>query len=61
MLKTAEEGYPDQGRKIGEALHQKEGEQTCRMAMAMVVNALVFHEVAAGSHDVERVEELPRA
>lgn len=60
MLVHDEARYPDQGRKIGEALHQKEGEQTYRMAMAMVVNALVFHEVVAGSHDVERVEKLPK-
>ena len=60
MLEADEQGYPDQGRKIGAALHQKEGEQTYRMAMAMVVNALVFHEVVAGSHDIERVEKLPK-
>ena len=52
--------YPDQGRRIGEALHQKEGEQTFRMAMAMLINALVFHEVVAGSHDVEPVDRLPK-
>ena len=28
MLRADEEGYPDQGRKIGAALHQKEGERT---------------------------------
>ena len=60
MLMSDEEDNPNQGRKIGAALRQKEGEQPYRMAMAMVVNALVFHEVVARSHDVERVEKLLR-
>lgn len=31
------------GPRIAERLHQEEGEQTLRMAMAIVANALVFH------------------
>ena len=60
FLMKDERRYPDQGRDIGRALHQKEGEQTYRMGMAMVVNALVFHEIIAGNHDVKRVEDLPK-
>ena len=36
--------------KIGEALHQEPGEQTRRMASAMVLNAILFHGAVAEHH-----------
>ena len=45
-------------QKIAEHLHQEEGEQTARMAMAIVANALTFHTIIAGTHDVPTLDEL---
>ena len=45
-------------QKIAELLHQDEGEQTARMAMAIVANALTFHTIIAGTHDVPTLDEL---
>ena len=49
---------PDAIPKIAAALHQEPGEQTMRMAMAIVANALTFHTSIAASHDVPSLEEL---
>ena len=44
---------------IGEALHQADGEQTSRMAMAIVANALTFHCAISSTHPhIEPFEEL---
>lgn len=44
--------------KMAQSLHQEDGEQTSRMAMAIVANALVFHTTIAEAHDIETVQEL---
>ena len=49
---------PDAIPKIAAALHQEPGEQTMRMAMAIVANALTFHTSIAASHDISSLEEL---
>ena len=45
-------------QKIAEHLHQEKGEQTERMAMAIVANALTFHTIIAGTHNVPTLDEL---
>lgn len=50
--------FPDGCRAIAKTLHQKDGEQTRRMAMAIVVNAMVFHEIIAGRHDIQPFQQL---
>ena len=49
---------PDAIPKIAAALHQQPGEQTMRMAMAIVANALTFHSSITPSHDVQTFDEL---
>ncbi len=51
-------GHPDTLERIAAALHQQDGVQTSRMAMAIVANALCFHASIAGSHGIEPLEEL---
>ena len=49
---------PDVGPWISERVHQEDGVQTRRMAMAIVTNALVFHANLAGSHGVKHLDAL---
>lgn len=47
--------------RIAEKLHQEDGEQTSRMAMAIIANALSFHISIArseGAEDIETLDEL---
>lgn len=44
--------------KMAESLHQEDGEQTSRMAMAIVANALVFHTAIVEAHGIKTVDEL---
>ena len=44
--------------KMAQSLHQEDGEQTSRMAMAIVANALVFHTAIVKAHGIPTVEEL---
>ena len=44
--------------QIGEALHQEDGDQTSRMAMTIVANALTVHSVIAEEHGIETLAEL---
>ena len=43
---------------MAQSLHQEDGEQTSRMAMAIVANALVFHTAIVSAHDIETIDEL---
>ena len=43
---------------IANKLHQKDGVQTSRMAMAILANALTFHSAVAGSYDIETFDQL---
>ena len=44
--------------RIAQALHQEVGEQTTRMAMAIVANAMTFHAAIAGAHDIPDLSDL---
>ena len=44
--------------KMAQSLHQEDGEQTSRMAMAIVANALVFHTAIVEAHGISTVDEL---
>ena len=44
--------------RIAAILHQQPGEQTMRMAMAIVANALTFHGSIVSSHDVPTFDDL---
>lgn len=45
-------------KKIAAELHQETGQQTTRMAMAVVANALIFHTAVAGAHDIRTIDQL---
>ena len=44
--------------RISAVLHQEPSEQTTRMAMAIVANALTFHATIAGSHNIPALDDL---
>ena len=43
---------------IARKLHQEDGQQTSRMAMAILANALTFHTAIAGIHDICTLDQL---
>lgn len=43
---------------MAEELYQEDSEQTSRMAMAIVANALVFHTALVEPHGIETIDEL---
>ena len=45
-------------KKMAQFLHQEDGEQTSRMAMAIVANALVFHTAIVEAHNIDTIDEL---
>ncbi len=49
---------PDVEVKIAALLHQSKGPQTTRMAMAVIANALTFHQILAGTHDIRSIAQL---
>ena len=59
-LRRATVDHPDVNTIIAAALHQEDGEQTSRMAMAIIANALTFHTMLAGVHDVQTLAALRR-
>ena len=44
--------------RMSQSLHQEDGEQTSRMAMAIVANALVFHTAIVDAHGIPTIDEL---
>ena len=50
--------HPDALNRIAAVLHQEDGEQTSRMAMAIVANALTFHTAIASTYGVPPIDEL---
>ena len=44
--------------RMAQSLHQEDAEQTSRMAMAIVANALVFHTAIVDAHGIETIDEL---
>ena len=43
---------------MADSLHQEDGEQTSRMAMAIVANALVFHTAIVEAHGIDTIDQL---
>ena len=43
---------------MGQVLNQRSGEQTTRMAMTMIANALTFHAAIVGPHDIPSVSQI---
>ena len=58
QLQRATHKQPEVRQKIADCLYQEVGEQTLRMAMAIVANALTFHTVIAGSYGIQTIDEL---
>ena len=56
-LRTLAEGTDVEDR-IGQVLHQEPGEQTCRMAIAILTNAFIFHRAVEGHPGIPRTEEV---
>ena len=55
---AVETGFTDIGENLGRALNQKSGEQTNRMAMTIIANALTFHSTIAGTHGIPTIDQL---
>ena len=55
---AAELGFTDIERDLGAVLNQHPGEQTNRMAMTIIANALTFRSMIAGTHDIPSVAQL---
>lgn len=45
-------------RKVAAILRQEDGEQTCRMAAAMIANAFVFQTTVSGTFDTLTIDEI---
>ena len=58
QLREATTNRPDINIRIAETLCQEDGEQTSRMAMAIIANALTFQTMLAGSFDLRTIDEL---
>lgn len=55
---ATERGFTDIERDMGRVLSQHSGEQTTRMAMTIIANALTFHSTIAGTHDIPSVTQF---
>ena len=60
-LRAATADRPAVNADIAEVLCQEDGEQTSRMAMAIVANALTFQTMLAGAYDVRTLDALRTA
>ena len=60
QLREASTNRPDINARIAETLRQEDGEQTSRMAMAIIANALTFQTMLAGAFDIRTIDELRR-
>ena len=56
-LRSLAEGTDVEDR-IGQVLHQEPGEQTCRMAVAILTNAFIFHRAVEGHPGIPRMREV---
>ena len=55
---ATELGFTDMESNMGLVLNQHSGEQTTRMAMTIIANALIFHSMISGSHSISSVSQL---
>jgi len=58
LLRDACADAPDTLATIARELHQEDGEQTSRMAMAILANAMTFHTAIAGAHEIETLDQI---
>lgn len=58
ILREAGKDAPDTLRNIAEELRQQDCEQTSRMAMAIVANAMMFHNALTGHKNIKSIDEL---
>ena len=58
IVKSAREKRPKIGKEMKACLRQEPGEQTDRMAMLIISNALVFQSMLAGTPELEAVPSL---
>ena len=59
-LREAGKNAPDMLDSMAKTLCQKDSEQTSKMAMAIIANALTFHTAIAGSHGIENLDQIRR-
>ena len=57
-LRAVGKEAPDMLESIARKLYQKDGKQTSRMAMSIIVNALTFHRAVAQNHGIETIEQI---
>lgn len=57
IFRDASETAPNMAADIAEHLHQEDGEQTHRMAMAIIANAMIFHTAIAGAHNIKTLDQ----
>ena len=55
---AVETGFTDTDRNLGRVLNQNSGEQTDRMAMTIIANALTFHTMIAGTRGIPSIDQL---
>ena len=52
-------GFTDTEPVLGKVLNQHPGEQTTRMAMTIITNALTFQAMVAGTYGIQSVDQFP--
>ena len=55
---AAARGFADIEHDMGRILNQRVGEQTIRMALTIIANALTFHAAIAGRHGIPPIAQL---
>ena len=58
MLRKKTQGRPDINQDIASKLHQEDGMQTSKMAMAIVANALTFQTMISGAHQIRNIDQM---
>ena len=58
LLRNRTRDRPAVNRDIAAVLRQEDSEQTSRMAMAIVANALTFQTMLAGAHEIPTLDQL---
>ena len=58
IVRRDETPFLDTHRDISTLLNQKDGEQTTRMAMAILANAISFHNTIAKVHNIKPIDEI---
>ena len=61
IVRNYSDPLSDTNREISTLLKQNDGEQTTRMAMAIIANAISFHNTIAKVHKVKPIEEIKDA